>query len=105
MKNVKTKPRLSSSFKRFIMTIMFLALAVSLAACGAPKESAASGKVKKTATIGMITDIVKHGKARAHWSPAFSYTRLNACCDSAANASAVSAGGCGVKISCATTPV
>lgn len=59
MKNVKTKPRLSSSFKRFIMTIMFLALAVSLAACGAPKENAAPGKVKITATIGMIADIVK----------------------------------------------
>lgn len=61
MKNVKTKPRLSSSFKRFIMTIMFLALAVSLAACGAPKEkeNAASGKVKITTTIGMIADIVK----------------------------------------------
>ncbi len=59
MKNVKTKPRLSSSFKRFIMTIMFLALALSLAACGAPKENAASGKVKVTATIGMIADIVK----------------------------------------------
>ncbi|KPV60080.1 manganese transporter [Paenibacillus sp. A3] len=61
MKNVKTKPRLSSSFKRFIMTIMFLALAVSLAACGASKEkeNAAPGKVKITATIGMIADIVK----------------------------------------------
>lgn len=59
MKNVKTKPRLSSSFKRFIMTIMFLALALSLTACGAPKENAASGKVKVTATIGMIADIVK----------------------------------------------
>lgn len=59
MKNVKIKPRLSSSFKRFIMTIMFLALALSLAACGAPKENAASGKVKVTATIGMIADIVK----------------------------------------------
>ncbi|MGF9914699.1 zinc ABC transporter substrate-binding protein [Paenibacillus ehimensis] len=41
------------------MTIMFLALALSLAACGAPKENAASGKVKVTATIGMIADIVK----------------------------------------------
>ncbi|MCP1307541.1 metal ABC transporter solute-binding protein, Zn/Mn family [Paenibacillus tyrfis] len=41
------------------MTIMFLALAVSLAACGAPKENAAPGKVKITATIGMIADIVK----------------------------------------------
>ncbi|XOK64938.1 metal ABC transporter solute-binding protein, Zn/Mn family [Paenibacillus elgii] len=43
------------------MTIMFLALAVSLAACGAPKEkeNAASGKVKITTTIGMIADIVK----------------------------------------------
>ncbi|WP_025850069.1 metal ABC transporter solute-binding protein, Zn/Mn family [Paenibacillus ehimensis] len=50
---------MSSSFKRFIMTIMFLALALSLAACGAPKENAASGKVKVTATIGMIADIVK----------------------------------------------
>ncbi|NEN86591.1 zinc ABC transporter solute-binding protein [Paenibacillus elgii] len=61
MKNVKTKPRLSSSFKRFIMTIMFLALAVSLAACGAPKEkeNGAPGKVKITTTIGMIADIVK----------------------------------------------
>ncbi|MCP3774701.1 zinc ABC transporter substrate-binding protein [Paenibacillus sp. MZ04-78.2] len=41
------------------MTIMFLALAVSLAACGAAKENAAPGKVKITATIGMIADIVK----------------------------------------------
>ncbi|MDO3675517.1 metal ABC transporter solute-binding protein, Zn/Mn family [Paenibacillus ehimensis] len=41
------------------MTIMFLALALSLTACGAPKENAASGKVKVTATIGMIADIVK----------------------------------------------
>lgn len=61
MKNAKTKPRLSSSFKRFIMTIMFLALAVSLAACGAPKEkeNATAGKLKITTTIGMIADIVK----------------------------------------------
>ncbi|MFB6364877.1 metal ABC transporter solute-binding protein, Zn/Mn family [Paenibacillus elgii] len=41
------------------MTIMFLALAVSLAACGAAKENAAPGKVKITATIGMIADIVR----------------------------------------------
>ncbi len=59
MKNVKSKPRLSSSFKRFIMTIMFLAFALSLAACGASKDNAAPGKVKVTTTIGMIADIVK----------------------------------------------
>ncbi|MBP1154344.1 MULTISPECIES: zinc ABC transporter substrate-binding protein [unclassified Paenibacillus] len=51
------------SFKRFIMTILFLGLAVTLAACGGSKEvggnTADEGKIKVTSTIGMIHDLVK----------------------------------------------
>jgi len=47
-----------SSFKRLIMTLLFLTLAVMSAACGSSQEAGADGKLKVTTTIGMISDIV-----------------------------------------------
>lgn len=51
-----------SSFKRFVLTILFLAVSVTVAACGNTASStnaADGGAVKVTTTTGMITDIVK----------------------------------------------
>ncbi|MUG71105.1 manganese transporter [Paenibacillus validus] len=53
---------LPSSLKRFIMTIIFLGIAAMAAACGntaSPTNSAGNEVIKVTATIGMISDIVK----------------------------------------------
>ncbi|MGG1600681.1 metal ABC transporter solute-binding protein, Zn/Mn family [Paenibacillus naphthalenovorans] len=67
-----------SSFKRFIMTLLFLGLAIALAACGAPKETggnaAAGGKIQVVSTTGMIHDLVKqvggeHVEAQALMQP------------------------------------
>jgi manganese/zinc/iron transport system substrate-binding protein len=54
---VKTKQ--VSSFKRFWLTLIFLSLTLLCAACGSQSTGAAEGKLKVTATIGMITDVVK----------------------------------------------
>ncbi|GAA4832890.1 manganese ABC transporter substrate-binding protein/adhesin MntA [Paenibacillus vulneris] len=52
-----------SSWKRFIMTIMFLSLAGVLAACGAQgkgqSKNETEGKLRITTTIGMISDVVR----------------------------------------------
>lgn len=59
----RTGKKMSSSFKRFLITVVFLALAVGLAACSAsPGQQAPSngGKIRVTATIGMITDVVRN---------------------------------------------
>lgn len=52
-----------SSFRRLIMTILFLGLAVVLAACGGSKEAGGKtvdgGKIQVTSTTGMIHDLVK----------------------------------------------
>lgn len=53
------KQSIASSFKRFVMTILFLGVAVSLTACGGEKEASGEGKIKVTTTIGMIADVVK----------------------------------------------
>ncbi|WP_426451700.1 metal ABC transporter solute-binding protein, Zn/Mn family [Paenibacillus sp. S-38] len=60
-KAVKSKKPLPSSWKRFIMTILFLGLAAGLTACGRDEaaQTGVSGKVKITATIGMIADIAR----------------------------------------------
>lgn len=59
---MQMKPSMSS-FKRFIMTLLFLGLAAALAACGGLKETggnaAAGGKIQVTSTTGMIHDLVK----------------------------------------------
>ncbi|WP_284644640.1 metal ABC transporter solute-binding protein, Zn/Mn family [Paenibacillus silviterrae] len=54
------KQSISSSFKRFIMTILFLGLTVMLTACGGDEAAGGDGKLKVTTTIGMISDVVKN---------------------------------------------
>lgn len=54
------KQSISSSFKRFIMTILFLGLTVMLTACGEDQSAGGDGKLKVTTTIGMISDVVKN---------------------------------------------
>lgn len=59
---MKKQIPLNSALKRFIMTILFLAAAaLALAACGTEGESGTGdgGKVKVTATTGMIADAAK----------------------------------------------
>ena len=60
------------------MTLLFLGLAIALAACGAPKETggnaAAGGKIQVVSTTGMIHDLVKqvggeHVEAQALMQP------------------------------------
>lgn len=54
------KARQVSSFKRFWLTLLFLTMAALAAACAPSRPAAdASGPIKVTATIGMISDIVK----------------------------------------------
>lgn len=50
-----------SSFKRFVMSILFLAMVLALSACGSDAKSvfASGNKVKVTTTVGMIADVVK----------------------------------------------
>ncbi|MBN3525449.1 metal ABC transporter solute-binding protein, Zn/Mn family [Paenibacillus apiarius] len=61
-----SKVKWNSAIKRLLMTVLFLSVALALAACGkATEEKPADGgvkadsKLKVTATIGMIADVVK----------------------------------------------
>jgi manganese/zinc/iron transport system substrate-binding protein len=58
---MKGKGKLKSSIQRLIMTIVFLSLAMSLAACSATSAfTSGEEKIKVTATIGMIADVARN---------------------------------------------
>jgi manganese/zinc/iron transport system substrate-binding protein len=58
---MKGNGKLRSSIQRLIMTIVFLTLAASLAACSSTSAfTSAANKVKVTATIGMIADVARN---------------------------------------------
>ncbi|UHA74633.1 metal ABC transporter solute-binding protein, Zn/Mn family [Paenibacillus sp. 481] len=61
---MKGKPvKWNSALKRFMMTILFLSMVFALAACADSKaegDSGADGKLKVTATIGMIADVAQN---------------------------------------------
>lgn len=56
----KTKPRLNAALRRFLYAVLFLSLAITAVGCSSGTETftGTAGKVKVTATIGMITDVV-----------------------------------------------
>jgi len=53
------KKKMPSSFKRLIMTIVFLTSAIALSACGTKSAFVSDDKLHITATIGMITDVAQ----------------------------------------------
>lgn len=57
-KNAASECLRSGSVRRFLPAVVFLAFCVALAACDGTAQGD-TGKVKVTATIGMITDVVK----------------------------------------------
>lgn len=57
---MKRNGKWKASLQRLVMTVLFLSLAAGLAACGAASAFTSEGKIKVTATIGMITDVVRN---------------------------------------------
>lgn len=51
--------KIPAALKRFVLSILFLTMIVSLAACGSKPAFKEEDTLKVTSTIGMITDIVK----------------------------------------------